>query len=407
MSLIVLKPHQVLLAEQQQRNSATAKKQTENSAQLKPENKSLLAYSIALWIENSGFSKALKHLISEAQIQCYALVVLKPECCNQSCPWIRMMIRRLGHLIWRMYSPSIWSSGTLTVGVICLFHIIDCCFLIICVSLSGRQKLFGAYEDLLELGESGDGLKIDPCRNSVASFLLGPPCSSFTSIGLVVGSYDDLLLNARTHGVVLVPGNEVLDKENPILGKSKQKLVETAEDGGAEYKKASKKKKGFAPDENENHPVEEVAVEELKRRKTGGLEEMKVVEQQITLPGANGLAEPQNFSVKKIDESINGNINENKLEKSSQPKSGRRQQNSSAEDSAGNGYGAKAQEIFGQVNGRTLHKDKAPVDTMIDGMVEDSKTKMTKENDKLGAGDKVDTYEKVEYVEKVNVVVRD
>ncbi|KAL2476196.1 hypothetical protein Adt_36932 [Abeliophyllum distichum] len=39
-------------------------------------------------------------------------------------------------------------------------------------------------------------------------------------------------------------------------------------------------------------------------------------------------------------------------------------------------------------------------------MVEDNRTGMTKENDKSGAGDKVDTDEKMEYVEKVNVVVR-
>ncbi|KAL2529434.1 hypothetical protein Fot_22035 [Forsythia ovata] len=39
----------------------------------------------------------------------------------------------------------------------------------------------------------------------------------------------------------------------------------------------------------------------------------------------------------------------------------------------------------------------------MDGMVEDSRTEMTKKTDKSGTRDKVDTDEKMEYIEKVNV----
>ncbi|KAL2478701.1 Uncharacterized protein Fot_47715 [Forsythia ovata] len=42
----------------------------------------------------------------------------------------------------------------------------------------------------------------------------------------------------------------------------------------------------------------------------------------------------------------------------------------------------------------------------MEGMVEDSRTGMTKENDKSGAGDNVDIDEKMEYIKKVNVAVR-
>ncbi|KAL2559047.1 hypothetical protein Fot_04080 [Forsythia ovata] len=42
----------------------------------------------------------------------------------------------------------------------------------------------------------------------------------------------------------------------------------------------------------------------------------------------------------------------------------------------------------------------------MEGMDDDSRTRITKENDKSGAGDKVDIDEKMEYVEKVNVDVR-
>ncbi|KAL2549877.1 hypothetical protein Fot_11407 [Forsythia ovata] len=57
-------------------------------------------------------------------------------------------------------------------------------------------------------------------------------------------------------------------------------------------------------------------------------------------------------------------------------------------------------EISRDIKSRTLHEDKVPLGTRMDGKVEDSRTGMTKENNKSGLGGKVDTDEKVEYVEK-------
>ncbi|CAA2934897.1 Hypothetical predicted protein [Olea europaea subsp. europaea] len=46
-----------------------AKNGTENKAQLKPEQKSLLFYSFALCLGSYGFSKTLKRFLSEARIK--------------------------------------------------------------------------------------------------------------------------------------------------------------------------------------------------------------------------------------------------------------------------------------------------------------------------------------------------
>ncbi|CAA3015723.1 nucleolar and coiled-body phospho 1-like [Olea europaea subsp. europaea] len=105
---------------------------------------------------------------------------------------------------------------------------------------------------------------------------------------------------------ILLEEDKVQDIEKKRKEESMEKSVENVEDGANEYKRASKKRKRLAHDEDGKHPVEEVAVEESKRRKTDGRDEAKGVEQQV-----NG--------------SLIG------VEKSSQPKSTRKQINSSAE----------------------------------------------------------------------------
>lgn len=71
-SLLALKPRQVLLVELQ-RNLAEAaameRKRSENAAQLKSEEESVVICSVALWLENKGLLKVLKRFISATQIQ--------------------------------------------------------------------------------------------------------------------------------------------------------------------------------------------------------------------------------------------------------------------------------------------------------------------------------------------------
>ncbi|CAA2990268.1 Hypothetical predicted protein [Olea europaea subsp. europaea] len=93
----------------------------------------------------------------------------------------------------------------------------------------------------------------------------------------------------------------VPDRKNIITNKSKKKSFETVEDGANEYKMASKKRKRLAHDEDGKQSVEEVAVEETKRKKTDGQEEGKDVELQG-----------------------NGSLNNTGVEKSSEQKSMRK-----------------------------------------------------------------------------------
>ncbi|XP_075517467.1 uncharacterized protein LOC142551888 [Primulina tabacum] len=181
---------------------------------------------------------------------------------------------------------------------------------------------------------------------------------------------------------------EALDSEKPIDTASKKKSVEAAGVVVKESKRSSKKRKGLASDENEELPILDVVVGQSKRRKTDG------VETQITLPGANGQADShnkeENFQVgreRQAGEILDGDPN-NGAEKLNQPKSAAKQHKNSAEpktvnafqrvkigeveyvderlqdnsywakDGAESGYGAKAQEILGQVKGRGFRHEK-------------------------------------------------
>ncbi|XP_073043440.1 uncharacterized protein [Primulina eburnea] len=170
-----------------------------------------------------------------------------------------------------------------------------------------------------------------------------------------------------------------LDSGKPIDSTSKKKSVEAAGVVVKESKKSSKKRKGLASDENEELPILDVAVGGSKRRKTDSFET------QITLPGANGHAD--SHIEKQTGEIRDGDPN-NGAEKLSHPKSATKQHKISTEpksvnafqrvkidevefvderlqdnsywakDGAESGYGAKAQEVLGQVKGRGFRHEK-------------------------------------------------
>ncbi|XP_075509140.1 uncharacterized protein LOC142545687 [Primulina tabacum] len=171
-----------------------------------------------------------------------------------------------------------------------------------------------------------------------------------------------------------------LDSGKPIDSTSEKKSVEAAGVVVKESKKSSKKRKGLASDENKELPIIlDVAVGGSKRRKTDSFET------QITLPGANGHAD--SHIEKQTGEIRDGDPN-NGAEKLSHPKSATKQHKNSTEpktvnafqrvkvdevefvderlqdnsywakDGAESGYGAKAQEVLGQVKGRGFRHEK-------------------------------------------------
>uniref|UniRef100_A0A5B7A6G3 Srp40 C-terminal domain-containing protein n=2 Tax=Davidia involucrata TaxID=16924 RepID=A0A5B7A6G3_DAVIN len=195
----------------------------------------------------------------------------------------------------------------------------------------------------------------------------------------------------------------VVDKESPITIDSTKECFQISEDVTTKEKKGSKKRKRLASDGNEYQPAEEVAVEESKRRKTEGMEESKSSEQTTkvdAIPGGDGRAGEENKEengqigckestfFKQLDEHANGKLEKNGGEKSAAQKTIRKQCNGSAEpktvnafqrvrvdevvfpderlqdnsywakDGAEIGYGAKAQEVLGQVRGRDFRHEK-------------------------------------------------
>ncbi|KAL6519294.1 hypothetical protein OROGR_018614 [Orobanche gracilis] len=440
-SLIAFKPRQVLLLEQQQLavSAQMAKTILENPAQLKPEDESLLLFSVALWLENKGFSKVLKRFLSAAQIQDdtwkakalnlnevfskyqeirnFAREQVKSQKKQEEQVDIRKETngdvnctayeqiesknkKKKGNgdtrvseagkksnvttIDEKMNEPDLHDKGDQS------YKIPD--------DLSHKDHKFKASKESngeeVTVDQSTKKLKDKKRKSSSISQSLGADEKQIDIISEATESENQGLLSKKSAA-------EVLDTEITIHKKSKKKSVEAAENVVNESKKASKKRKRMDPAENENHSGEGVAVEESKSKKSKGLEEGKDVP-HVAHPGANGHAGKQNkgenlihsqvgsqdLSTEQSDGSTKITINEKRADTSGQQKSARKQRNHSAEpktvnafqrvkvdevefvderlqdnsywakDGAETGYGAKAQEVLGQVKGRDFRHEK-------------------------------------------------
>ncbi|KAL6496386.1 hypothetical protein OROGR_029644 [Orobanche gracilis] len=460
-SLIAFKPRQVLLLEQQQLavSALMAKAILENPAQLKPEDESLLLFSVALWLENKGFSKVLKRFLSAAQIQddtwkakalnlnevfskyqeiryifsvvptaynvdslftkryksnhareqlksqkkqeeqvditketnrdanCTASEKIESKKKKQSKGDIRVAeadkTSSVTTIDEKMSEPDVHDQGDQS------YKIPD--------DLSHKDHKFKASKESnceeVTVDQSTKKQKDKKKKSKSISQSLDSDENQIDIIPEATKSENQGLLSKKYAA-------EELDTEITHK-KSKKKSVEAAEDVVNESKKASKKRKRMAPDENENPSGEGGAVEESKSKKSKGLEEGKDVP-QVAHPGANGHASQKikeenlirsqvgshDLSTEQSDGSTKITINENRVDTSGQQKSARKQRNHSAEpkivnafqrvkvdevefvderlqdnsywakDGAETGYGAKAQEVLGQVKGRDFRHEK-------------------------------------------------
>lgn len=183
---------------------------------------------------------------------------------------------------------------------------------------------------------------------------------------------------------------QMSQKEDSVEVVAKREL-QSSEDGIDKDKNKSKKRKRLANAENEGQAVEKVGSEDSKRRKSEGLEPTKNSEQLSEAnKGEDGLVgqnDFQNTSMKQIKVNGNGSVEEDGGEPGAQ-KNRRKEHTGSAEpktinafqriktdqvqfaderlqdnsywakDGADVGYGAKAQEILGQVRGRDFRHEK-------------------------------------------------
>ncbi|KAM3300968.1 suppressor protein SRP40 [Capsicum chacoense] len=163
----------------------------------------------------------------------------------------------------------------------------------------------------------------------------------------------------------------------------KDKKKKSKEESGATDSKDSKKRKRLASDENANQGVDGVGTAESKRKKTKGLEESKAVAEQgksnaLCTDNGHATSDSQEQNGEVIDEFNNSAKQKSSskvLNGSAEPKTvnafqrvkidqvefkdDRLKDNSYwAKDGADIGYGAKAQEVLGQVKGRDFRHEK-------------------------------------------------
>lgn len=81
-TLLAFKPRQVLLAERSTKVSTTMKQcSSRETVALNPDQKALLLQSVLGYLERNGFPKALKRLLSEAQIEVSLPLTSSPYTC--------------------------------------------------------------------------------------------------------------------------------------------------------------------------------------------------------------------------------------------------------------------------------------------------------------------------------------
>lgn len=329
-------------------------------AQLKPDDDSTLMFSVALWLQNRGFSKVLKRFLAAAEIQdddwkSKALNLNEVfskylEISNSICKDLKFQEKQEEQVAVATDKTEV-ANGTISEEV------------------TGKKKKKKS-KDEPAVNKSGKPLEDTTMTEKInGSHENGSKDESYE---VSKKSNGDKVPELAEDQATKKP-NEKKKKKNKLVSQSLD--AEAAEDVVDESKKASKKRKRMASDEKENQSGQEVAIEESKSKKSKGLEEGTHVPPLTAFPGSNGHAgEQEKVDTLQIDNSSQKK-SASKQPKSSEPKSviafqrvkidevefvdERLQDNSYwAKDGAETGYGAKAQEVLGQVKGRGFRHEK-------------------------------------------------
>ncbi|GER45764.1 nucleolar and coiled-body phosphoprotein [Striga asiatica] len=340
-SLFAFKPRQVILLQQQQRRAPMAKAKPETPAELKPEDESVLMSSVARWLEDKGFSKVLKRFLSAAQIEddtwkARALnlneIFLKyQESCNNAreqatsqkkiekqtdvtlekngdanCTDSEQAVNKKKKKKKGKEDAAFAETGRTSEGTVI------------------NEKIYESNESKLSKESSG-GEALESIEDQSTKKQKDKKKRKNKSISEALDADEKQIdvfpevFQSNNQGLSKSSAEEALDEKTTKDKKPKKKTVEATENGDNEPEKATKKRKRTDHVEKENQYGEEVAVEESKSKKSKGLEADKDVD-----CGANGHA-------KQTDENANGAVIGNRVDKSSQKKSAKKQWNGSAE----------------------------------------------------------------------------
>ncbi|KAL1566179.1 nucleolar and coiled-body phosphoprotein 1-like isoform X1 [Salvia divinorum] len=369
-SLIAFKPRQILLLQQQQLNRSAPTPM----AQLKPEDESVLIFSVALWLQNKGFSKVFKRFCTEAEIEgedwkgkalnLNEVFSKYQEISNSGCKVFEFQAKQEEQVA---HTVEKTANGTTA------------------EEIKGKKKKNKKNKDDTSVLESEKTLedtdmseKINESHENGNADESGKTSKTSNGDEMPELAEDQSTKKPKEKKkkkkskLASTPDAdvpEVTEQKQEVLSSEKAEAAEVVID---ESKKASKKRKKMAPDENENKSGEEVTIEESKSKKSKGLEEGKeekaksdAIEEDLPKFSANN-NETDKSSQKK---------SASKQPKSSEPTSvkafqrvkidevefvdDRLQDNSYwAKDGAETGYGAKAQEVLGQVKGRGFRHEK-------------------------------------------------
>lgn len=355
-ALLALRPRQVVLLSKQNMKS-------DSNTSLNSGHNSLLLHSVARFLDRNGFSKTLKKFLSESQIQVDALKDSSPDLEQLYIKYIEMgddaktnlksqkeQDKPVGTDEGKKLEPQPKELGKDRKD-----------------KKKKKSKLISESESIPSTAEE----KLADVTDTETHKKKGKDKEKKKK----PSTHDSLIDNVDSEAVnsTALDTNGAPVEEKSSKSKSKKKKKDDSKDitvnGSAvddskiseadavgEGDKGSKKRKRLVSDENDLKPTDAIATEEPKRRKIEGTVENgnlgksaeKTSMQKSNEKQRNGSAEPKTvdaFQRVKVEEVefIDERLKDNSYW---------------AKDGAETGYGAKAQEVFGQVRGRDFRHEK-------------------------------------------------
>ncbi|XP_009359956.2 suppressor protein SRP40 [Pyrus x bretschneideri] len=407
-TLLAFKPRQVLLAnrdmEHRKPNSSANGAQT-----LSPDQKGPLLRAVARFLENNGFSKTLKKFLSEAGIEKSELKDLPLDLGEIYCKYSEM----------RSGDTNVHSEEKVFKDTFQLLVMADKLSKearkskIASGSLAGAaeehqsEQFLGATEkkikDAVLLKENGVGdseiekkpkvKKKKKNKSSTDSFSAGVEQHGLEGKNDAIEIGKSVADDNPMDGKSVKPKSKKKKKDGLVsesLGGEKGKALSIGDRNGTssgkyDFKisdvdatdkenKGSKKRKRLASEGNDSQPADNKEDEESKRRKVESSKSSKGSEQPVNNNASQGKAEnfgeldksAEKSSIKKNKKQHNGSAEPKTVNAFQRVKADEvefvdeklRDNSYWAKDGAEIGYGAKAQEILGQVRGRDFRHEK-------------------------------------------------
>ncbi|KAH1037994.1 hypothetical protein J1N35_039737 [Gossypium stocksii] len=384
-SLIALKPRQVVLL------SNPTLKMEASAPSLTPHQNSLLLLSIARFLQRNSFSKTLKKFLSEAQIQKDVLAGSSLDLEEMCCKYLAKSDGQDGITSTVEVAPKKKKKrgNESSMDIIGGQSEVD--------DKSANSKKFeeqffkdAAKESATDKTKDKKKKKSKSTSDSLIESV-GQHGSEDTSHAAVTLNASDISVEDKTSKSKKKKKKD--DSEDVEKEKSTEENKISKVDSTITDDKGSKKRKRLDSEVHDSQPVDKNATEDSKRRKTAGSEE-----QLNSLAGADKHVGKKNKGesgetdidvlpkkpAKQFHEQENGNTEKNGNH--SEQKSSKKKENGSvqpkkpfqrvnvdevefvdsrlednsywAKDGAETGYGAKAQEVLGQVRGRDFRHEK-------------------------------------------------